>query len=819
MLNPEFKKETFKRIVKENVKNLFRTTLEEANPQQVYQAVSYAVKDVIIDNWMKTQKVIDEKDPKIVYYMSMEFLTGRYLGNNLLNLTAYKEVKEALEELNIDLNAVEDQERDPALGNGGLGRLAACFLDSLASLGYVAYGCGIRYHYGMFKQEIRDGYQVEVPDNWLKNGYPFELKRPEYAKEIKFGGYVRVNYNQNTGRNDFIQEGYQSVRALPYDLPVVGYGNNVVDTLRIWDAEAINDFQLDSFDKGDYHKAVEQENLARTIVEVLYPNDAHMAGKELRLKQQYFFISASVQTAIKKYKKHHSDIKKLYEKVTFQMNDTHPTVAVPELMRILMDEEGLTWDEAWEVTTKTCAYTNHTIMAEALEKWPIELFSRLLPRVYQIVEEINRRFLERVRSQYPGNEDKVRKMAVIYDGQVRMANLAIVGGYSVNGVARLHTEILEKRELKDFYEMMPEKFSNKTNGITQRRFLLHGNPLLADWVTAHVGADWITDLSKISGLAVYADDEKAQAEFMNIKYQNKVRLAEYIREHNGVEVDPRSIFDVQVKRLHEYKRQLLNILHVMYLYNKIKEHPEMPFYPRTFIFGAKASAGYAKAKKIIKLINSVAEVINHDDSIKGKIKVVFIEDYRVSNAEWIFAAADVSEQISTASKEASGTGNMKFMLNGALTLGTMGGANVEIVEEVGEDNAFIFGLSADEVMNYEKNGGYDPMQYFNNDPDIRQVLMQLINGMYSHGDMNLFRDLYDSLLQSNQWEKADQYFILADFKSYAAAQERVEARYRDEKAWARSAMLNTAKSGKFSSDRTIQEYVDDIWHLDKITVK
>ena len=819
MLNPEFKKETFKKNVKENVKNMFRTTLEEANPQQVYQAVCYAVKDVIIDNWMKTQQVIDEKDPKIVYYMSMEFLTGRYLGNNLLNLTAYREVKEALEEMNIDLNAVEDQERDPALGNGGLGRLAACFLDSLASLGYVAYGCGIRYHYGMFKQEIRDGYQVEVPDNWLKNGYPFELKRPEYAKEIKFGGYVRVNYNPETGRNDFIQEGYQSVRAVPYDLPVVGYGNNVVDTLRIWDAEAINDFQLDSFDKGDYHKAVEQENLARTIVEVLYPNDAHMAGKELRLKQQYFFISASVQTAIKKYKKHHSDIKKLYEKVTFQMNDTHPTVAVPELMRILMDEEGLSWDDAWEVTTKTCAYTNHTIMAEALEKWPIELFSRLLPRVYQIVEEINRRFLERVRAQYPGNEEKVKKMAVIYDGQVRMANLAIVGGYSVNGVARLHTEILEKRELKDFYEMMPEKFNNKTNGITQRRFLLHGNPLLADWVTDHVGGDWVTNLSKLSGLAVYADDEKAQAEFMNIKYQNKVRLARYIQEHNGIEVDPRSIFDVQVKRLHEYKRQLLNILHVMYLYNKIKEHPEMPFYPRTFIFGAKASAGYAKAKKIIKLINSVADVINHDDSIKGKIKVVFIEDYRVSNAELIFAAADVSEQISTASKEASGTGNMKFMLNGALTLGTMDGANVEIVEEVGEDNAFIFGLSADEVMNFEKNGGYEPMQYFNNDPDIRQVLMQLINGMYSGGDMNLFRDLYDSLLQSNQWEKADQYFILADFKSYAAAQERVEARYRDEKAWARSAMLNTAKSGKFSSDRTIQEYVDDIWHLDKITVK
>ncbi len=820
MLNSMFKKEKFKKSLRDEIKNLFRTTLEEATPHQIYYAVCYVVKDVIIDNWMKTQKVIDETDPKIVYYMSMEFLTGRYLGNNLLNLTAYGEVKEALEELGIDLNAIEDEERDPALGNGGLGRLAACFLDSLATLGYAAYGCGIRYHYGMFKQEIRDGYQVEVPDNWLKDGgYPFELKRPEYAKEIKFGGYVRVAYNQETGRNDFIQEGYQSVRAIPYDLPVVGYNNNVVDTLRIWDAEAINDFQLDSFDKGDYHKAVEQENLARTIVEVLYPNDNHMAGKELRLKQQYFFISASVQTAIRKYKKKHSDIRKLYEKVTFQMNDTHPTVAVPELMRILIDEEGLTWEDAWEVTTRTCAYTNHTIMAEALEKWPIELFSRLLPRVYQIVEEINRRFCDRVRAQYPGNEEKLRKMAVIYDGQVRMANLAIVGGYSVNGVARLHTEILEKRELKDFYEMMPEKFNNKTNGITQRRFLLHGNPLLADWVTAHVGKEWITDLSRTRGLEVYADDEKAQAEFMNIKYQNKVRLAKYIQEHNGIEVDPRSIFDVQVKRLHEYKRQLLNILHVMYLYNKIKEHPEMPFYPRTFIFGAKASAGYERAKAIIKLINSVGAVINSDDSIKGKIKVVFIEDYRVSNAEMIFAAADVSEQISTASKEASGTGNMKFMLNGALTLGTMDGANVEIVEEVGEDNAFIFGLSADEVMNYEKNGGYDPMQYFNNDPDIRQVLMQLINGMYSGGDMNMFRDIYNSLLNTQNSSRADMYFILADFKSYAAAQERVEAKYRDETAWARSAILNTAKAGKFSSDRTIQEYVDDIWKLEKMTVR
>ncbi len=820
MLNPLFKKENFKKAVRSQVKSLFRTTVEEATPHQLYQAVAYAAKEVIIDNWMKTQQVMNEKDPKIVYYMSMEFLTGRYLGNNLLNLTAYGEVKEALEEMGIDLNAIEDEERDPALGNGGLGRLAACFMDSLATLGYAAYGCGIRYHYGMFRQQIRDGYQVEVPDNWLSDGgYPFELKRPEYAKEIKFGGYVRVVYNEKTGRNDFIQEGYSSVRAVPYDLPVVGYDNNVVNTLRIWDAEAINDFQLDSFDKGDYHKAVEQENLARTITEVLYPNDNHMAGKELRLKQQYFFTSASVQTAIKKFKKHHDDIHQLPDKVTFQMNDTHPTVAVAELMRILMDEEGLEWDDAWDLTTRTCAYTNHTIMAEALEKWPIELFSSLLPRVYQIVEEINRRFCEQIRAAYPGNEEKVRKMAVVYDGQVRMANLAIVGGYSVNGVARLHTEILKKRELRDFYEMMPDKFNNKTNGITQRRFLMHGNPLLADWVTDHVGKEWAVDLTKTKGLRVYADDEKAQAEFMNIKYQNKVRLANYILEHNGIEVDPRSIFDVQVKRLHEYKRQLLNILHVMYLYNKIKEHPEMPFYTRTFIFGAKASAGYARAKAIIKLINNVGEVINNDASINGKIKVVFIEDYRVSNAELIFAAADVSEQISTASREASGTGNMKFMLNGALTLGTMDGANVEIVEEVGEENAFIFGLSADEVMNFEQNGGYDPMYYFNNDADIRQVLMQLINGTYSNGDMDMFRDLYNSLLNTQNSSQPDMYFILADFKSYAAAQERVEAKYRKEAEWAKSAILNTAMAGKFSSDRTIQEYAEDIWKMEKIVVK
>ena len=818
MTNEMFKKEAFKKSVKDNVKFLYRKTIEEATQEQIFQAVSYTVKDVIIDNWLATQKAYEEQDPKIVYYMSMEFLMGRALGNNLINLCAYGEVKEALEELGFDLNCIEDQEPDPALGNGGLGRLAACFLDSLATLNYAAYGCGIRYHYGMFKQKIQNGYQIEVPDNWLKNGYPFELRRPEYAKEVHFGGYVRVEYDPEKGGNKFIHEGYQAVKAIPYDMPITGYDNDVVNTLRIWDAEPIVDFELDSFDKGDYKKAVEQENLARNIVEVLYPNDNHYAGKELRLKQQYFFVSASLQAAIAKYKKKHDDIHKLYEKVTFQMNDTHPTVAVAELMRILMDEEGLGWDEAWEVTTKSVAYTNHTIMAEALEKWPVELFSRLLPRVYQIIEEINRRFILEIQAKYPGNYEKIKKMAIIYDGQVKMAHLAIAAGYSVNGVARLHTEILKNQELKDFYEMMPQKFNNKTNGITQRRFLLHANPLLADWITEHIGPDWITDLPQLKKLAVYADDDKALQEFMNIKFKNKERLAKYILEHNGVEVDPHSIFDVQVKRLHEYKRQLLNILHVIYLYNQIKMHPEMEFYPRTFIFGAKASAGYATAKKIIKLINSVADVVNNDASINGKIKVVFIENYRVSNAEWIFAAADVSEQISTASKEASGTGNMKFMLNGAPTLGTMDGANVEIVEEVGAENAFIFGLSSDEVINYENNGGYDPNVIYNTDEEIRQVLMQLINGTFS-SDTELFRDLYDSLLNTKNTDRADRYFILADFRSYAEAQKRVEAAYKDEKGWAKKALLNTACSGKFTSDRTIQEYVDDIWHLDKVVVR
>ena len=818
MTNEIFEKETFIKNVKNTVKTLFRKNLTEASQQEIYQAVSFVVKEVIIDQWLATQKTMEETDPKTLYYMSMEFLVGRALGNNLINLTAYNEVKEALEEIGLDINVIEDQERDPALGNGGLGRLAACFMESLSTRGYPAYGCGIRYRYGMFRQKIKDGYQVEEPDNWLKDGYPFELRRPEYAYTVKFGGYVRAEYDQATGKTKFIHENYQAVTAIPYDMPIIGYNNNVVNTLMIWDAEPVECFKLDSFDKGDYYKAVEQENLARNLVDVLYPNDNHVQGKELRLRQQYFFVSASVQRAIAKFMKNHDDIHDLPKKVTFQMNDTHPTVAVAELMRILLDEYNLEWNDAWNITTKTCAYTNHTIMAEALEKWPIEIFSRLLPRIYQIVEEINRRFTLQIQASFPGDQHMVEKMAIVYDGKVKMAHLAIAAGYSVNGVARLHTEILKNQELKEFYQMFPEKFNNKTNGITQRRFLLHANPLLADWITDHIGNDWITNLSHLEKLAVYVDDEKAQAEFMNIKYQNKLRLAKYIKDHNGIEVNPRSIFDCQTKRLHEYKRQLMNILHVMYLYNQIKEHPDMEFYPRTFIFGAKAAAGYKNAKLTIKLINNVADVINNDASINGKIKVVFIEDYCVSNAEIITSGADVSEQISTASKEASGTGNMKYMLNGAITIGTMDGANVEMVEEVGEDNIVIFGMSADEVIAHEKARDYDPMQIFNNDPQIRQVLMQLINGFYSKNDTELFRDLYNSLLNTQCTQYADTYFTLADFRSYAEAQQKISQMYANEKEWAKKAMLNTAHAGKFSSDRTIQEYVDDIWHLDKMTV-
>ena len=809
-------KEEIKIAILENVKLLYRKTIDEATPQQVYQAVAYALKDIINDQWIETHKEYEEKDVKILYYLSMEFLVGRALGNTMISLNTRQQIKEALDELGFNLDCIEDEEPDPALGNGGLGRLAACFLDSLSALGYPAYGCGIRYHYGMFKQKIEDGYQIEVPDEWLKEGYPFEVKREEYACEVKFGGNIRPDFKD--GKLFFTHENYQSVKAVPYDLPIVGYRNNIVNTLRIWDAQPITSFNLDSFDKGDYQKAIEQANLARNICEVLYPNDNHYAGKELRLKQQYFFISASLQRAVAKYKENHSDVRKLYEKAIFQMNDTHPTLVIPELMRILMDDEGLEWDEAWDVVTRCCAYTNHTIMSEALEKWPIDLFSRLLPRIYQIVEEINRRFTIAIKERFPGDEDKLERMSVLYNGKVRMALMAVCAGFSVNGVARLHTDIIKNELFRDFYEMMPEKFNNKTNGVTQRRFLLHGDPLLADWITSKIGDGWISDFSQIHQLLPYADDEQSQRQFLDIKKQNKVRLASYIKTHNDIDIDVNSIYDVQVKRLHEYKRQLMNILHVMYLYNKLKENPQLDMVPRTFIFGAKAAAGYKRAKLTIKLINAVAAKVNADPQTNEKLKVVFIEDYKVSNAEIIFAAADVSEQISTASKEASGTSNMKFMMNGALTIGTMDGANVEIVQEAGIENAFIFGMSADEVIGYENHGGYNPMDIYNADDEIRHILMQLINGFYAPDNAELFRDIYDSLLNRNSSDRADTYFILKDFRSYIEAHAKVDEAYRNQLDWARRAIINIAKSGKFSSDRTIEDYIQDIWHLEKVTI-
>ena len=811
-------KKAFKEAILENIKNQFRKTIDQASDQEIFQAVAYAVRDIIIDQWIETHKVYEQEDAKTVYYMSMEFLMGRALGNNMINLRVNDIVKEVLDELNVDLNVIEDQEPDAGLGNGGLGRLAACFLDSLATLEYPAYGCGIRYRYGIFEQRIIDGYQVEKPDEWLKNGNPFEVRRPEYGVEIKFGGNVRVERSQDGRREHYIHENYQSVQAIPYDVPIVGFNNNTVNTLRLWDAEAIQSFDLESFDRGDYHRAVEQQTLAKSICEVLYPNDNHYQGKELRLKQQYFFISASVQQVVNKFMSRHEDIRQLPEKVTFHINDTHPSLAVPELMRVLMDDQGLEWNEAWAITTKTCAYTNHTIMSEALEKWPIELFSRLLPRIYQIVEEINRRFVVMLIDKYGHDNDRIRRMAIVADGQIRMAWMAIVGSFSVNGVARLHTEILKNEELKEFYEVYPNKFNNKTNGITQRRFLLHGNEKLADWVTRKIGGDWMTDLSHLKHLEAFVDDEKAQKEFMHIKYENKVRLAEYIKKHNGVDVDPRSIFDIQVKRLHEYKRQLMCILHVMHLYNELRENPDLNMIPRTFIFGAKAAPGYERAKLIIKLINNVANVVNNDASINNKIKVVFIENYRVSNAEIIYAAADVSEQISTASKEASGTGNMKFMLNGAATIGTMDGANIEIVEEAGEENAFIFGMDSQEVIKLQHERSYDPWDLYNTNQSVRRVVTQLINGYYSPDNPDLFRIIYDSLLNGGG-EPADQYFILKDFDAYAEAQKKVDMAYRNTSRWAKMVMMNTANAGKFSSDRTIEEYATEIWHLSKTHVE
>ncbi|HIT72163.1 glycogen phosphorylase [Tyzzerella sp. An114] len=816
-MNYNISKDELKGLIVDNVKNLYRKTVDNASKEELYQAAVFAVRDVITDKWLKTHSDYAEKDVKVVYYLSMEFLMGRFLGNCVLNLMMDDEVRGAFEELGIDYNAIEETEPDPGLGNGGLGRLAACFLDSLSTLELPAYGCGIRYHYGIFEQRIENGEQVEYPDNWLENGDPWSVRRNEYAVEVKFGGNVKAVPKGN-GEYRFVQENYQSVIAIPYDYPIVGYNNNTVNTLRLWDAKPKNEFDLKKFNEGKHDQAVAEQNLAKTLTEVLYPADDNYSGKELRLKQQYFFISATVQRVIERFKEKHSDFKLLPEKVAFQLNDTHPTVAVPELMRVLVDENDVPWDEAWEITRKVCAYTNHTIMAEALEKWPLDLFSRLLPRIYQIVEEINRRYCAALIERYGNDHEKIRKMAIIADGQIRMAYLAIVGSHSVNGVAALHTEILKNQELKDFYEIYPEKFNNKTNGITQRRWLLHANPELAKLVTEKVGDGWTTDLSKLEGLLQYADDKDFQNKFMEIKKNNKIALAKYIKETKGIEINPDSIFDIQVKRLHEYKRQLLNVFNIIHLYNQIKLNPGMDIVPRTFIFGAKAAASYRKAKLVIKLINSVADVINNDESINGKIKVVFMENYRVSLAEKLIPAADVSEQISTASKEASGTGNMKFMLNGALTIGTMDGANVEICEEVGRDNIFIFGMSSEEVIAKYKDNSYDPWMVYNMNQGARTVLNELINGTFCPENPDLFRELYDSLL-NGYGGRADEYFVLADFEDYVRAQQEVDATYKDKEKWAKMAIINTAKSGKFSSDRTIKQYANEIWNLKPVHIE
>lgn len=808
-------KETLKKMIRENVKTLYRKTLEAASAEEVYQAAVFAVRDVITDKWMKTHDEYYEKDVKVVYYLSMEFLMGRFFGNSLINLEMYDEVKEVLEELGIDYNMVEDAEPDPGLGNGGLGRLAACFLDSLSTLQLPAYGCGIRYHYGIFEQKIENGYQVEAPDNWLENGDPWGIKRNEYAVEVKFGGNVRAVPKGN-GEYRFVQENYQSVIAVPYDYPVIGYGNNTVNTLRLWEARAKNKLDLKFFNEGNYQKAAEEELLASTMTDVLYPADEHIQGKELRLRQQYFFISATVQRVVERFKKHHTNFHELPDKVAFQLNDTHPTVAVAELMRVLVDENDVPWDDAWEITRKVCAYTNHTIMAEALEKWPMELFSRLLPRIYQIVEEINRRYCLELQAKYGMDHEKLRRMAIIADGQIRMAYLAIVGSHSVNGVAALHTEILKHQELKDFYELYPEKFNNKTNGITQRRWLLHANHGLAGLISETIGDGWITELTELEKLLPYAADENFRRRFMEIKKANKVALAKYIKETKGIDINPDSIFDIQVKRLHEYKRQLLNVLHIIGLYNQLKMNPGMDMVPRTFIFGAKAAAGYRRAKLIIKLINAVADVVNNDPTIEGKIKVVFMENYRVSLAERLIPAADVSEQISTAGKEASGTGNMKFMLNGALTVGTMDGANVEIYEEVGKDNIFIFGMSAEEVQaKYQTH--YDPWFIYNMNQEVRMALTSLIDGTFDQ-NTDLFRELYDALL-NGFGGRADEYFVLEDYADYARAQWDIDRAYRDQTKWAKMAIVNVAKSGKFSSDRTIRQYAEEIWDLKPLHIE
>ncbi len=767
---------------------------------------------------METKETYEEKGVKQAYYLSAEFLMGRAFSNNLVNLTIYKDVKEVLKELDIDINIIEDQEEDAGLGNGGLGRLAACFLDSLATLQLPGHGYGIRYKYGMFRQSIEDGFQVEYPDHWLDYGDPWQIEKRSEAVEVKFGGEIHVT-KDDSGREHFKRINAEIVTAIPFDMPIIGYGTKTVNTLRLWQAEAPDGFDLQLFNDQHYKSAVKKQTRAEDISRVLYPNDSGPSGKELRLRQQYFFVSASLQDLVRKYKvQYGNDFSKFPEKIAIQLNDTHPVVAIPELMRILIDWEKLEWEAAWDIVNKTCAYTNHTILAEALEKWPINLFESLLPRVYQIIEEINRRFMIELRTAFPNDWVRHNRMSIISEGMVKMAWLAIHGTHAVNGVAALHTEILKKSELKDWYEMYPYKFQNKTNGVTQRRWLLKSNEELSNLISSLIGDGWITDLDKLKELEKYADDEKVLNDFIRVKNEKKKQLIEYVKIHNGIDLDVDAIFDIQIKRLHEYKRQLLNVLHIIDLYFRVKANPNLDIAKRVFIFGAKSASGYRRAKNIIKLINSIGEVINNDVSINDKIKVVFIENYRVSIAEKLFPAANLSEQISTAGKEASGTGNMKFMINGAPTIGTLDGANVEIVEEAGEENNFIFGLTSEEVAKLNNKGNYIPMEIVSGVEGLQRVLDSLIDGTWNR-DRSLFQELYNSLVYGCDGNRPDEYYTIKDFEGYREAQEKVDKAYRDKLGWAKKSFINIANSGKFTSDRTINQYANEIWNIEKVVIE
>ena len=799
-----FDKETFKEAYENKYKNLHGEEIEEGKNQQKYEALGSLIKDYVIRLWMKTNKRYNKTGEKQIYYFSMEFLLGRLLGDMLLNLGIMDVCREALAELNIKLEALEQYEQDQGLGNGGLGRLAACFLDSMASLNIAGHGCGIRYKYGFFEQKIIDGKQVEVSDNWLREGNVWEKRKPDKAEIVKFGGEIQIIEDED--RLVIKHINYEPVLAVPYDTPIVGYKNDVANTLRLWSAETVsNEFDYSSFSRGEFLKALEYKNSVEAISQVLYPDDSFYEGKILRLKQQYFFVSAGIQRIIRHYKKHGGNVKEFDEKISIHINDTHPTLAIPELMRILLDEEGLPWEEAWRITTNTVSYTNHTILAEALEKWPIEMFRNLLPRIYMLVEEINRRYCAELWNKYTGQWDKISRMAIIADGQVRMATLAVVGSYSVNGVAKLHTEILKKEEMSDLYYLYPNKFNNKTNGITHRRWLLKSNPRLTSLLKETIGDSFIKHPTDLISFEKHVHDRAIQEELAKIKKQNKIKLAEKIYKSKGIEINPESIFDVQVKRIHAYKRQTLNCLRIMDLYNQLCENPNLEINPRTFIFAGKAAPGYYLAKSIIELINAIADTINNDERINKILKVIFLENYSVSLAEDIIPAADLSEQISTTTKEASGTSHMKFMTNGALTIATLDGANIEIKDEVGENNIIIFGLTAREVMAYMQDGGYSAMEICNRDSRVNRVVNDLINGRYSK-DKDRFKGIYENLISYN-----DEFFVLKDFKSYIKSQDKVNLLYNNMYKWQEMCGINIAHSGVFSSDRTIKQYVTGIW--------